>query len=329
MPRSRRALLQTAGLALGAGALGGCLGNPTGTGDADPDETPTPSPTPTPNDTSTEPAFATVKQWLPDPTKTPVRDGATVEFYDVASIRDREAAFHENAYERLDQQLRRVLPVKKLLDIETVEAAFNIDHYTDVAFGSFDPAAFGEQIYAPKSDGYRGFELYADRAVYAVSEDAVLSVMPSGYEEKAPERARAVIDTQADDTSTYADGNDYVGAMLSLVDDAHALLCYPDPMDGSGPSGFREADKRGKLQSWTFGSETTHLMYAYSYVDADAAANADLEGYIESHDDRFGPYDGLDVETEGLVTWTEGTIPTDEFDNLTPGGPDDGVHTAN
>lgn len=329
MPRSRRALLKTTGLALGTGALGGCLGNPTATGDSDPHETPTPSPTPTPNDTSTEPAFATVKQWLPDPTKTPVRDGTNVEFYDVASIRDREAAFHKNAYELLDQQLRRVLPVKKQLDIETVEAAFSFDHQTKVALGSFDPDALGEQMYAPKSDEYRGFELYADRTVYAVSEDAVLSVMPSGYEENAPERARAVIDTQADDTSTYADGNDYVGAMLGLVDDAHALLCYAAAMDGPTSGRFRDEDMRGGLESWTFGSATTQLTYASAYVDADAAANADLEGYIESHDDRFGPYDGLNVETEGLVTWTEGTIPTDEFDNLTPGGPDDGVHTPN
>lgn len=105
MPRSRRALLQTAGLALGAGALGGCLGNPTAAGDSDPNETPTPD---AGDDASTEPAFATAKQWLPDPTTTPVRDGTNVEFYDVARIRDREAAFHENAYERLDQQLRRV-----------------------------------------------------------------------------------------------------------------------------------------------------------------------------------------------------------------------------
>lgn len=328
MPRSRRTLLKTAGLALGAGALGGCLGNPTAAGDADPSETPTPSPTPTPNDTSAEPAFATVTQWLPDPTKTPFHDGTSVEFYDVASIRDREAAFHENAYERLDQQLRRVLPVKKQLDVENIEAVFNIDQ-TDVALGSFDPAALGEQIYAAKSDEYRGFELYADRVVYAVSEDAVLSVNPSGYKENAPERARAIIDTKADETSTYADGNDYVGAMLGLVDNAHALMCYAAAMDGPTSGRFRDEDKRGGLESWTFGSETTHLTYGSTYVDADAAANTDLEGYIESHDDRFGPYDGLDVETEGLVTWTEGTIPTDEFDHLTPGGPDDGVHTAN
>lgn len=320
MPRSRRTLLKTAGLALGAGALGGCLGNPTAPGDSNPDEG---------DDASTEPSLATVKQWLPDPTKTPVRDGTNVEFYDVASIRNREGAFHENAYELLEQQMLREVPVKKLLDIETVEAAFNIDFQTNVALGSFDPAAFGEQIYAPKSDEYRGFELYGEQSVYAVSEDAVLSVMPSGLEENAPERARAVIDTQADDTSTYADGNDYVGAMLDLVDDAHALMCYPEATDGSTSRGFREEDKRGGLESWKFGSETTHLTYAHTYVDADAAANADLEGYIESHDDRFGPYDGLDVETEGLVTWTEGTIPTDEFDNLTPGGPDDGVHTPN
>ncbi len=115
--------------------------------------------------------------------------------------------------------------------------------------------------------------------------------------------------------------------MLGLVEDPHALTCYPEAIDGSSSRGFRRDVITGGLKSWRFEGETTRLTLAYTYPDDALAKNADLEAYLDSQSDRFGGYEGLDVEREGRMVWTEGTIPTAEFDCLSPGGPGDSVHT--
>jgi hypothetical protein len=70
------------------------------------------------------------------------------------------------------------------------------------------------------------------------------------------------------------------------------------------------------------------MTFANTYPSAGTAERKKLEHYIESESDRFGAYDGLDVRTEGRLVWTDGTIPTAEFDHLSPGGPSDGVTTS-
>lgn len=84
----------------------------------------------------------------------------------------------------------------------------------------------------------------------------------------------------------------------------------------------------GALKSWRFGTETTHLTWANTYPDAETAESGELTDYIESESDRFGAYDGVDVKTEGRLAWTDGTIPTTEFDHLSPDGPGDSITTA-
>jgi hypothetical protein len=84
----------------------------------------------------------------------------------------------------------------------------------------------------------------------------------------------------------------------------------------------------GGLESPRFEGATTRLTLADTYPDQAAAKNADLAAYVDSGSARFGSYTGLDVEREGRMVWTDGTIPTAEFDFLSPGGPGDSVHTS-
>lgn len=112
-----------------------------------------------------------------------------------------------------------------------------------------------------------------------------------------------------------------------LDDDPHAVWCYPEAMDGSTSRGFRTDSITGMLKSWRFDAETTHLTWANTYSDTETAESGELTDYIESKSDRFGTYDGLDVEITGRMAWMDGTIPTSEFDYLSAGGPGDGVST--
>lgn len=342
-------------LALGGSgitSLAGCLGGTTGTGETPTDETPTdetPTDEPTTTSSTDDGADETGKpfrEWLVDPTNTPLRDGYGIVYHDVAAIRERRDAIHENSYERLNTEMLGDAPARNLLDLDDVSATLDLDFEAKIAFGSFDPDAFEDRLAEkwnarptptgepktatrtppPEPQEYRGFRLFGDRRVYAVSEDVVLqiSTMRDG---DSLERARAILDARLDGETRYPDGNEYVGAMLGLVEDTHALTCYPEAMDGSTSRGFRRDVITGGLKSWHFGPRTTEFTFANTYPDAEAAGNAEFEAYLES--DRFDPYDGLDVSTDGKMVWTEGTIPTGEFDYLSPGGPGDSVHTAN
>ena len=362
MPRSRRTLLKTTGLALGSGTLAsiaGCLGNsPTGR-NRSPDEATT-SETPTGNESSTDESSTSdppggtevtdFVQWLPDPTATALRDGYGFQYFDIDGIRDRRDSIHETAYSRLETQMLRRVP-REYVDETAVDAAVEIGHTSRVALGSFDPEAFREKFTSdrqsspptstrnstpatatpttrPEPERYREFDLYGTDFVYAVSEDVLMVVAPMGRDEDAVEHAKAIIDAPAAETGQYVDGNEYVAAMTGVVDDAHALWCYPEAMDGSTSRGFRKDVITGQLKSWRFGTETTHLTFANTYPDAETAANGELRNYVESESDRFGAYDGLDVKTEGRLAWTDGTVPTAEFDHLSPGGPGSGVTTS-
>jgi hypothetical protein len=141
--------------------------------------------------------------------------------------------------------------------------------------------------------------------------------------------AKAIIDATTSGTGQYADGNEYVASMFSTVDAPHALWCFPEATDGSTMRGFRADDITGQLKAWRFGAETTHLTFANTYVDAATAESGELAAFVDAESERFGAYDGLDVETEGRLAWTDGTIPTGEFDHLSAGGPAEGVTTPN
>ncbi|WP_231188931.1 hypothetical protein [Haladaptatus sp. DYF46] len=229
-----------------------------------------------------------------------------------------------------------------------IDATVEIDFAMELALGSFDPEAVGEKLTNdrqssttastqtsttatrttwPEPERYKGFDLYGTEHVYAVSEDALMSVSPMG-EGNAVKDTKAIIDTRVAETSQYVDGNEYVAAMLGVVDDPHALWCYPEAMNGSTSRGFRKDIITGQLKSWRFGTETTHLTWANTYPDTETAKSGELTDYIESESDRFGAYEGLDVKTEDRMAWTDGTIPTKEFDHLSPDGPGDGVTTS-
>ncbi|WP_435159639.1 hypothetical protein [Haladaptatus sp. DFWS20] len=349
MPRSRRTLLKTTGLALGTGTLAsiaGCLSDPSIGTDSSPNESSTSGP-------SGEPAAPDFTRWLPDPTATPLRDGYGVRYFDIAGIRSHQDSIHENAYSRLETQMLRPVP-SEYVDVTAVNAAVQIDHLMKLAIGSFDPEAVGEKLISdmrpsttttrtsttttqisttaarttrPEPERYKGFDLYGTDYVYAVSEDALMVVSPM-REGDAVEYTKAIIDSSAGETSQYADGNEHVAAMFGVVDDPHALWCYPEAMDGSTSRGFRKDIITGELKSWRFGTETTHLTLANTYPDAETAESGELADYIESASKRFGSYDGLDVETQGRLAWTDGTTPTKEFDHLSADGPSDGVHTT-
>ena len=352
MPRTRRTLLRTAGLALGSGTLAsiaGCLSDPSDGTESPPDTTSTPNQ----SEQTTMPDFA---RWLPDPTDTPLRAGYDVLYFDLEGIRSHQDAIHENAYARLKEEMLR--PVSDdLEDVTAVDAALRIEEIP-VALGSFDPEAFGERLisdsqsstgttvqrsptatqspetaqsptktpYWAKQERYKGFEFYGTEFVYAVSEEALLLAGPLRGD--PIQRLKAVIDASKGETSHYTDSNEYVSSMLGVVDDPHALWCYPNAMDGSSSNAFRNDIMTGLLKSWQFGGETTQLTWATTYPDAETAESGDLSDYIESESDRFGAYDGLNVKVEGLMTWADGTIPTAEFDFLTAGDASGGVTTT-
>ena len=367
MPRSRRTLLKTTGLALGSGTLAsvaGCLGVSSTGDNRSPDDTST-SETPTGNESSTDESSTSAPsggteakdfvQWLPDPTATALRDGYDFQYFDIDGIRSLQETIHETAYSRLETQMLRRVP-REYVDETAVDAAMEIGHTSRVAFGSFDPEAFREKLTRdrqssptsstrtatpatttpatatpttrPEPERYRGFDLYGTDFVYAVSEDVLMEVAPMGRDEDAVAYAKAIINAPAAETSQYVDANEYVAAMTEVVDDTHALWCYPEAMDGSTSRGFRKDVITGQLKSWRFGTETTRLTFANTYPDAEAAESGELQNFVESESDRFGAYDGLDVKTEGRLAWTDGTIPTAEFDHLSPGGPGTGVTTS-
>ncbi|WP_458208095.1 hypothetical protein [Haladaptatus sp. NG-SE-30] len=353
MPRSRRTLLKTTGLALSSGtfaSFAGCLSSsPTGN-----NSSPVESTTSTPSGETAAPEFA---RWLPDPTKTPLRDGYEILYFDLKGIRSHQDAIHENAYDRLKTQMLRPIPSDHI-DVTAVDAALSFDD-VQLVLGSFDPEAFGEKLtgdsrsstattmqssttatqspettqsttatpYWAKQERYEGFDLYGTEYVYAVSEDALLEIDPWRGADPI-EHTKAVIDASKEKTSQYVDGNEYVAALMGVVDDPHALWCYPEAMDGSTSRGFRKDVITGELKSWRFGSETTHLTWANTYPDTKTAESGELSDYIGSSSDRFGAYEGLDVETKGQLAWTDGTIPTTEFDHLSPDDPGDGVTTS-
>lgn len=353
MPRSRRTLLTTAALALGSGTLAsiaGCLGDPSVGNERPPDDTSTTT-------QSTRPTAPEFARWLPDPTTTPLRDGYEILYFDLNGIRSHRAAIHENAYDRLETQMLRPIPSEHV-DVSAVEAVLSFGD-VQLVFGSFDPEAFGEKLtgnsqsdtatttsssatatqrsetmqsttttsYWAKQGRYKGFDLYGTEYVYAVSEDALLEVSPWRGADPM-EHSKAVIDASTGETSHYADHNEYVSSMLGVVDAPDALWCYPEAMDGSTSRGFRKDVITGELTSWRFGTETTHLTWANTYLDTETAESGELRDYIDSESERFGPYDGLDVEIAGRLAWTHGSIPTREFDHLSPGGPGDGVTTS-
>lgn len=343
MSPSRRTFLKTTGLTLSGGMLasiGGCLSDsPTG-GNSSPTESTT-------SNQSDGTAATDFTQWLPDPTTTPLRDGYGVRYFDITGIRDHKDPIHENAYSRLKTQMLRPVP-SEYVDETTVDVTVAIDFVMQLALGSFDPGAIGEKITTDRQSSattstrssttatrttwseperYEGFDLYGTEYVYAVSKDALMVVSPM-VEGDAVEYTKAIIDTRVAETSQYVDVNEYVAAMLGVVDAPHALWCYPEAMDGSMSRGFRKDIITGGLKSWRFGTETTHLTWANTYPDTETAESGELTDYIESESDRFGAYEGLDVKAEGRMAWTDGTIPTKEFDHLAPHGPGDGVTTS-
>ncbi len=357
---TRRTLLGRTALALSGGALAslaGCLGGPAATAADSGSETSTPPAESSPATASPAtsdgeswspppPAFT---RWLPSPAQSPYRNGYGVSYVDMAAVRERRDALHEIAVERLEREFQHVLPAAQYVDVEDVDAAFRFAFSTSVALGSFDPSAFGERYRdeqrsravartgtpatetatpTQNPEEYGGFTLYGRRRVYAVSENALVSV--GGFAEgDLREYARAVIDARADDVSRYTDANAYADALFGLVGTPHRLTCYVEAMDGSTSRGFREDVITGGLRSWQFGPETTRLTYANTYPDEEAAGEASFESHIENESARFGTYDGLDARRDGRLIWTEGTLPTREFDFLSAGGPAEGVYTPN
>ncbi|MFC6826734.1 hypothetical protein [Halopelagius fulvigenes] len=352
MSPTRRTLLRTTALSLCGGTLAsvaGCLGGSAPTGGTTPEETSS-APTTRDSDSSETDSAVDFVRWLPDPTESPFRDGYGVRYFDVASIRDRRGTLHENAYERLETEILNASSVTRYVDEDAVTATLELGFGTSVVFGSFDPAEFRERYVSERRsrgtdvatetetetptrtptsepERYDGFDVYGAERVFAVSEEAIIEVDYFTRGDR-PDHARAVIDARTGETH-YPDGNEYVDAMLGLVDEPHALTCYPEAMDGSTSRGFRTEAITGGLKSWRFGPKTTHLTYANTYPDADAAENPDFEAYIGSESDRFGAYDGLDVKTDGRMVWVRGTLPTTRFDHLSPGGPEESVHTPN
>lgn len=350
MPRSRRTLLKTAGFIFGSGTLvsiSGCLSDPP----AGSDNSTTDPSTSTTSDSSEKTAATDVTKWLPNPQKTPVRDGYGFLYFDIAGIRSHQKSLHENAYSRLEKQMLRPLWRREYVDVAAVDAAMDIDHIS-VTFGSFDPEAVVEKLTKDwqssnttstqtatttaesswsKPEAYKGFDLYGSDLVYAISEDVLIKaspmVSPMGDGDTS-EYVKAVIDAPADESSHYGDGNEYVAEMMGAVDDPDALWCYPEAMDGSTSRGFRKDVITGELKSWRFESKTTHLTWANTYPDAEMAEGGELATYIQSESDRFGAYEGIEVTVEGKLAWTDGTIPTEAFDHLAPGGPDDSITTA-
>lgn len=351
MPRSRRALLKAAGLTLTGGTLtasAGCLSNASTSSDTTQTETPTPeAPTQTPQSTGT--AAIDFRQWLPDPATTALRDGYGFQYFDVATIRATRDAFHDSAYRRLEAEMLSSVP-DRFVDVADVDATLRIDFTMNLALGSFDPDAVSEKITSerrsqqtastattptpeptpePELTHYRGFDLYGTRRIFAVSENAVMAVTPMGRDGDPLALTKAFLDSQAGETGQYVASNEYAKAMLGLIDDPHAVWCYPEAMDGSTSRGFRKDSITGGLKAWRFDSKTTHLTFANTYPDAQAAETAALADYIDAESARFGSYDGLNVKTEGRIVWTDGTIPTNEFDHLSAGGPGDSVTTPN
>ncbi|WP_435358827.1 hypothetical protein [Haloarchaeobius sp. DFWS5] len=351
MAPSRRSLLRTVGFSLTGGALAslsGCVGDSpaAGTGGTtdDPTTTATSSESTDASDESKPSGdLPKLAEWLPSPANTPFYDGYGVEYYDIAAIESRKDALHENAYERLTTEAARSSNTRKLFpdyDLAPLDAVLDFGRHAEVAFGSFDTDALQDQLSGVRGtyddgeehtgthlDRYRGFDLYDIGAVLAVSEDAI--VTPGWLPEEARPYVEAILDAKAGEIDRYADTNDYVSAMLGLVDDPHALTCYPEAMGGNSTRGFRADEITGGLKSWRFGAETTHLTYANTYPDAESATAEKLQGYIDSESDRFGSFDGLDAQQNGGTVWATGTTPTGEFDHLSPGGPGDGVHTSN
>ncbi|MFH5800504.1 hypothetical protein [Haladaptatus sp. CMAA 1911] len=343
MSPSRRTFLKTTSLTLSSGMLAsiaGCLSDSSASGNSSPTE-------PTTSNQSDEASPPDFTQWLPDPTTTPLRDGYGFQYFNIADIRAHQDAIHENAYSRLENQIRLPVP-SEYIDVTAIDATVEIDFAIQLALGSFDPGAVGEQLINDRQSSttastqtpttatrttwseperYKGFDLYGTDLVYAVSENALMAVSPM-HEGDAVENTKAIIDTRATETSQYVDGNEYVAAMLGVVDDPHALWCYPEAMDGSTSRGFRKDIITGQLKSWQFGTKTTHLTWANTYPDTETAESGELSEYIESESDRFGAYEGLDIKTEGRMAWTDGTIPTKEFDHLSPRGPGDGITTS-
>lgn len=58
---------------------------------------------------------------------------------------------------------------------------------------------------------------------------------------------------------------------IGTLDEADAVWCYPEAMDESTSRGFRTDYITGGRKAWLFGSETTHLTFANTYPDAEAA----------------------------------------------------------
>lgn len=347
---SRRSLLRSTAAALGTCTLtsvAGCLDSFGADEPAPDDRSPTDTDTVTGSPGSDgHPSFT---RWLPDPTSTPLRDGYSVTYYDVDGIRSRRESLHENAYEWFSTRMLGHLSTE--VDVRSqVEATILIGFGARLVLGSFDPAAVGERITNMGEDRgtpsgrtpttptrtpwddpetYGGFDLYGDGDdhLWAVSEDAVLRVMAPVGETSAGEMGKAIVDATDDGSRRYPDGNAYVDAMLGTVGDPDFARCYPEAMDGSSSRGFREDVITGQLEAWRFGADTTRLTFANTYPDAETATADRLRTFLESNGDRFDPYDGLEVRTDGRLVWTTGTTPTGKFDLLTPGGPDDGVTT--
>ncbi|WP_231187566.1 hypothetical protein [Haladaptatus sp. DYF46] len=343
MSPSRRTFLKSTGLTLSSGMLAsaaGCLTDSSAGGNSSPTESTT-------SNQSGGTDARDFTRWFPDPTTTPLRDGYGIRYFDIASIRARKDSIHDNSYARLRAQMLRPVP-GEYVDETAVDATVAIDFVMQLALGSFDPEAIGEKITTdrqssvttsarssttatrttrPEPERYKGFDLYGTEYVYAVSKDALMVVSPM-VDGDAVEYTKAIIDTRAAKTNQYADSNGYVAAMLGVVDAPHALWCYPEAMDGSTSRGFRKDVITGELKSWRFGAETTHLTWANTYPDTETAESGELTEYIEAESDRFGAYEGLDVKTKGRMAWAGGTIPTGEFDHLSPRGPGDSITTS-
>lgn len=184
-------------------SVAGCLGiAPTSSDDE-----------PSPSTQSDEPTALAFTQWLPDPTKTPLRDGYGVIYLDNKSIGAHQDVIHENAYMRLKNEMGGALP-SKFVDRDAIDALLKIDHRAFVVLGSFDPETFRETLTnnrrsstststrtpttatrTPWSEPerYRGFDLYGTEYVYAVSEDVFIEASPM-EEENAVDYAKAIID---------------------------------------------------------------------------------------------------------------------------------------
>lgn len=298
MPRSRRTLLKTTGLALSGGTLAsiaGCLGNSSTGNDSSPTESTTSDSSTDTGSSPDEPATSEPSggtdlkefvQWLPDPTSTPLHDGYGFQYFDIDGIRSLQDNIHENSYSQLEDQISRRVP-GEYIDETTVDAALEVGHTSRVAFGSFDPEAFHEKL---TSDRQSSPTTSAPTSTSATSTPATTTATPTTHPE--PEQYHGF--------DLY--GTDYVYAVSENV----VMEVYPMGMD-------EDAVEFAKAIIDAPSSETSQYTDGNEYVAAMMGVEDHTHAlwcYPEAMDGSTSRGFRKDVITGELKSWQFGTETT-------------------